>query len=99
MKSTTITPTTSIHPWIQALPDPLRILLAEELDAGNSVQFVAGTGPDPRTAVLIVLAEPFRRQPAQVPRGITYLENENDWWASEYRTDDASSVLAAAPAA
>jgi hypothetical protein len=86
---------TSFHTWTRALPPGLRHLLALELKAGNRVAFVAGTGPDRRTAVVIVLLNPFHRGDEKLPEGISYHENEHEWWDSEYRTGDASSVLAA----
>ena len=97
MNYSTTTAQTSDEAWTQALPGELRTLLADELAAGNRVKFVAGTGPDPRTSVIIVLAEPFRRPHDPLPSGVSFHEHEHDWWTSEYRTDDATGVLAAAP--
>src|SRR6476660_4898371 len=52
-------PNDSTAPWTGALPTPLKRLLTDELRAGNSIQYVAGCGLDPETALLILLARPF----------------------------------------
>ena len=61
MNSNTVTeilPDDSNSPWTGALPTPLKHLLADELRAGNSIQYVAGCGLDPETVLLVLLARP-----------------------------------------
>jgi len=89
-------PNDSNTPWTGALPTPLKRLLADELRAGNSIQYVAGCGLDPETVLLILLARPFlpRREP--LPDNVFFRQvNAPDAWAAEYYTDEPRCVLAA----
>jgi hypothetical protein len=86
-------------PWTGALPAPLKRLLADELRAGNSIQYVAGCGLDPETVLLVLLARPFlpRREP--LPEKVFFRQvNAPDAWPAEYYTEEPKCVLAAAAA-
>lgn len=83
-------------PWTGALPTPLKRLLAEELRAGNSIQYVAGCGLDPETVLLVLLARPFlpRREP--LPDEVFFRQvDQPDAWPAEYYTAEPKCVLAA----
>lgn len=87
----------SNEPWTGALPSPLKRLLADELRAGNSIQYVAGCGLDPETVLLVLLARPFlpRREP--LPDKVFFRQvNDPDAWPAEYYTEEPKCVLAAA---
>lgn len=83
-------------PWTGALPTPLKHLLADELRAGNSIQYVAGCGLDAETVLLVLLARPFlpRREP--LPEKVFFRAvNAPDAWPAEYYTEEPKCVLAA----
>src|SRR3954465_12969230 len=83
-------------PWTGALPTPLKRLLAEELRAGNSIQYVAGCGLDPETVLLVLFARPFlsRRDPR--PENVFFRQvTADDAWPAEYYTEEPKCVLAA----
>ncbi len=83
-------------PWTGALPTPLKRLLADELRAGNSIQYVAGCGLDPETVLLVLLARPFLSQPGPLPEKVFFRQvKAPDAWPAEYYTEEPKCVLAA----
>lgn len=89
-------PNDSNAPWTGALPAPLKRLLAEELHAGNSIQYVAGCGLDPETVLLVLLARPFRPRHEPLPDDVFFRQvNSPDAWPAEYYTEEPKCVLAA----
>ena len=93
---TEIPPNDSSTPWTGALPTPLKRLLADELRAGNSIQYVAGCTLDPATVLLILLERPFlpRREP--LPANLFFRQvKAPDAWPAEYYTAEPKCVLAA----
>ena len=83
-------------PWTGALPTPLKRLLADELRAGNSIQYVAGCGLDPETVLLVLLARPFLTRREALPEQVHFRQNnEPNAWPAEYYTDEPKCVLAA----
>lgn len=84
-------------PWNGALPRPLKLLLAEELRAGNSIQHVAGSHRDPETVLLVLLERPFLRRSTPLPDEVRFRQMEAaDAWPSEYYTESPKCVLASA---
>ncbi len=89
-------PNDSNTPWTGALPAPLKRLLADELHAGNSIQYVAGCGLDPETVLLVLLARPFRPRREPLPDDVFFRQvNASDAWPAEYYTQEPKCVLAA----
>jgi hypothetical protein len=89
-------PDDSNAPWTGALPTPLKRLLADELRAGNSIQYVAGCGLDPETVLLVLLARPFLPRPGPLPEKVFFRQaNAPDAWPAEYYTQEPKCVLAA----
>ena len=89
-------PNDSNTPWTGALPTPLKRLLADELHAGNSIQYVAGCGLDPETVLLVLLERPFRPRPEPLPDDVFFRQvNSPDAWPAEYYTEEPKCVLAA----
>jgi hypothetical protein len=83
-------------PWTGALPTPLKRLLADELRAGNSIQYVAGCGLDPETVLLVLLAHPFHSRREPLPEKVFFRQvNTADAWPAEYYTEAPKCVLAA----
>lgn len=83
-------------PWTNALPTPLKLLLADELRAGNSIQYVAGCGLDPETVLLVLLAKPFLPRHGPLPENVFFRQvNAPDAWPAEYYTEEPKCVLAA----
>ena len=83
-------------PWTGALPVPLKRLLADELRAGNSIQYVAGCGLDPETVLLVLLARPFLTRREPLPETVFFRQIEApDAWPAEYYTEEPKCVLAA----
>lgn len=83
--------------WNGALPSPLKLLLAEELRAGNSIQYVAGSHRDPETVLLVLLERPFLRRSTPLPEDVRFRQVEApDAWPSEYYTESPKFVLASA---
>ena len=86
-------------PWNGALPRPLKLLLAEELRAGNSIQHVAGTHRDPDTVMLVLLERPFLRRATPLPATVRFRQPKTpDAWPSEYYTESPKFILASAAA-
>jgi hypothetical protein len=82
--------------WTGALPTPLKRLLADELRAGNSIQYVAGCGLDPQTVLLVLLARPFLPRRGPLPEEVFFRQvNAPDAWPAEYYTEGPKCVLAA----
>jgi hypothetical protein len=91
-----ILPNDSNAPWTGALPTPLKRLLADELRAGNSIQYVAGCGLDPKTVLLVLLARPFFSRPEPLPETVFFRQVKSpDAWPAEYYTEEPKCVLAA----
>lgn len=91
-----ISPNDSNAPWTGALPTPLKRLLADELRAGNSIQYVAGCGLDPETVLLVLLARPFLPQCGPLPEKVFFRQvSSPDAWPAEYYTEEPKCVLAA----
>lgn len=89
-------PNDSNEPWTGALPAPLKRLLADELRAGNSIQYVAGCGLDPETVLLVLLAQPFLSRRGPLPEKVFFRQvNAPDAWPAEYYTEEPKCVLAA----
>ena len=83
-------------PWNGALPSPLKLLLADELRAGNSIQGIADGGADPDTVMRVLLHRPFFRQPAALPTEVYFRPATTPGaWSSEYYTESPRCVLAA----
>jgi len=94
-----ISPDDSNAPWTGALPTPVKRRLADELRAGNSIQYVAGCGLDPETVLLILLARPFLSRPGPLPEKVFFRQvNAPDAWPAEYYTEEPKCVLAATAA-
>ena len=82
-------------PWTGALPTALHGLLHAELSAGNAIQYVAGTGREADTCLLVLLEKPFQNKPAQLPPDVQFHQvDDPDWWAAEYVTAGPTCVLA-----
>src|SRR5258708_12043495 len=82
-------------PWNGALPSPLKLLLAEELRAGNSIQYVAGSHRDPETVLLVLLERPFLRRSTPLPEEVRFRQvKAPDAWPSEYYTESPKITLA-----
>jgi hypothetical protein len=94
--SSDLLPDDSDAPWTGALPTPLKRLLADELRAGNSIQYVAGCGLDPETVLLVLLARPFIPRPGPLPEQVFFRQaHAPDAWPAEYYTREPKCVLAA----
>lgn len=92
-------PDDSNAPWTGALPTPLKHLLADELRAGNSIQYVAGCGLDPETVLLVLLARPFLSRRESLPDTVFFRQvTAPDAWPAEYYTEEPKCVLAASAA-
>jgi hypothetical protein len=89
-------PDDSNAPWTGALPTPLKRLLADELRAGNSIQYVAGCGLDPETVLVVLMARPFLPRRGPLPESVYFRQaNTPDAWPAEYYTEAPKCVLAA----
>jgi len=94
--ATEISPNDSNAPWTGALPTPLKRLLADELRAGNSIQYVAGCGLDPETVLLVLLERPFLPRRGPLPEDVFFRQVKSpDAWPAEYYTAEPKCVLAA----
>lgn len=91
-----ISPDDSNAPWTGALPAPLKHLLDDELQAGNSIQYVAGCSLDTETVLLVLLARPFLPRRAPLPDSVFFRQvTDPEAWPAEYYTEDPRCVLAA----
>ncbi len=94
-----VLPNDSNTPWTGALPTPLKRLLADELRAGNSIEYVAGCGLDPETVLLVLLARPFLPRRGPLPEKVFFRQvSAPDAWPAEYYTEAPKCVLAASTA-
>src|SRR2546423_6685849 len=91
-----VLPNDSNTPWTGALPTPLKRLLADELRAGNAIQYVAGCGLDPETVLLVLLARPFLSRREPLPDKVFFRQvTAPDAWPAEYYTEEPKCLLAA----
>lgn len=72
----------------------LRGLLDAELAAGNAVAETHRGWNDP-TAIVVLLAFPFRAKPETLPSGVVFREvNDPHWWLAEYAHSPTNHLLA-----
>jgi hypothetical protein len=79
---------------IDALAQELRVLLEDELSAGNRVVETHHGWPG-QDSILVMLERPFIKKPDPLPPGVVFREvNDPHWWKAEYEHEGTRHILA-----
>lgn len=82
---------------VEALPPVLRVLLEDELAAGNEIREVSHTHPAPPSGACIFLAKPVRTRARTTADGLQFRERNSSLYAGEFTDERGEYYLVDPP--